>query len=576
MLNDTGRARATVYIITEKNKGVARVERGQSRLDSLQCPQVSVDVTGGKSSTCHGLIVLLVAGKRKLGLNCRRWPYIEINAQTRLNCWAVSETDSTTTPRQRYKLLKKLATGGMGSVWLATDEQLGRSVAYKVIETAEGDEAAAMRRFRLEASALAQLRSTHIVEVYDFGIECGQPFMVMELLTGMSLQKRLRADGPLPFDVAFDIVFQVGLGLKAAHARGLVHRDLKPSNIFITKRDGRSVVKLIDFGVAKETSKRGAGEDTATGMLLGTPQYMSPEQVRGSKDVDQRSDLWALAVVLYRMLTGISPFSGASVGDIALRICSDSLPNIQKDLPKAPGSLAEFFAKAFQRSPAARFQRVEDFVLALGPALGFDPISFTSQANRPSNTGSDLLPPSDTELTRISTPAKGAQPASDSSGSARASEDGSWLSRGMEATPPSSTVVGIPLGSRKGRQRLPKSRYQLMAVAALALGLFAALIVLTRTGDVPVPLEEKAAARAQASSPMSARRAAEPASAREAPSSSASAPLGSASSAPAASRPKSKSPGRRNVSAQSAKGLGPQRLPSRPPKKPTKPKVNWF
>lgn len=277
----------------------------------------------------------------------------------------------------RYSLEREIARGGMGTVWLAHDQRLGRRVAIKVIvqELAGGGEAS--RRFAREAQALAQLRSTHVVQVYDYGVHEEQPYIVMELLDGESLGQRLKRTGRLDVEEVAGLLEQICKGLKAAHNAGLLHRDLKPSNIFIARCDDVEVVKLLDFGLVKALDSSGESEATTSGMLLGTPQYMSPEQARGTAEADLRSDLWSVAVIAFRMLTGQNPFSGESVGDVVLKICSDALPRISDYRHALPPALDEYFKKAFQRQPDARFQsanemaaeltRILDEAVAAGP-----------------------------------------------------------------------------------------------------------------------------------------------------------------------------------------------------------------
>ena len=260
----------------------------------------------------------------------------------------------------RYRLVRQMAAGGMGTVWLARDDKLGRDVAVKIMAQALVSHSELLARFEREAKAVAQLRSTHVVEVYDYGFNEELPFMVMELLEGESLRTRLRRLGRMNLRDTAIVADQISKGLKAAHTAGLVHRDLKPSNVFIATRDDVEIVKLLDFGVVKAVDQDGHSDMTTSGTLLGTPQYMSPEQVRARKAVDSRSDLWSLAVIVFRMLTGINPFRGESVGDAALRICSDELPRVGDYCDDLPSTLDRFFGRAFARDPDHRFQSADE------------------------------------------------------------------------------------------------------------------------------------------------------------------------------------------------------------------------
>jgi serine/threonine-protein kinase len=280
---------------------------------------------------------------------------------------------SATVVAGRYRLQRELARGGMGTVWLARDEKLGRTVAVKVMAQELAKFSEALQRFEREAMAVAGLTSAHVVQVYDYGIQEGLPFIVMELLEGENLGQRLKQVPKVPLGDARRIVNEICKGLKAAHAAALIHRDLKPSNIFLARRDDVEVVKLLDFGVVKTLERKGDAEATVTGILLGTPQYMSPEQARALRDIDARSDLWSVAVIAFRMITGVNPFHGESVGDVVLKICSDALPHVREHAPELPESLDAFFARAFGRSPKDRFQTADELArafaaVAVGPA----------------------------------------------------------------------------------------------------------------------------------------------------------------------------------------------------------------
>jgi eukaryotic-like serine/threonine-protein kinase len=272
------------------------------------------------------------------------------------------KTLSAAVVADRYRLQHEMARGGMGTVWLARDVKLGRNVAVKVMSRDLADIPDATQRFEREARAAAQLRSNHIVEVYDYGIQEGLPFIVMELLEGENLGQRIKRLGRMALEDTAGLVLQICRGLNSAHAAGLVHRDLKPSNIFLALRDGGEVVKLLDFGVVKATDIEGVTPEEATlsGMLLGTPQYMSPEQARATRELDQRSDLWSIGVIIFRLLTGHNPFKGESVGDVVLKICSDALPQITDINPSLPLALNPFFVRAFARDPDARFQTADE------------------------------------------------------------------------------------------------------------------------------------------------------------------------------------------------------------------------
>ncbi|HTN88848.1 MAG TPA: serine/threonine-protein kinase, partial [Sorangium sp.] len=217
-----------------------------------------------------------------------------------------------TTLNGRYTLGRLLGKGGMGAVYEAVDVALQRRVAVKDIAPELAHGRSALGRFEREAKAASAVQTEHIVRVLDAGVdrETGSPFLVMELLRGEDLAELLDRLGPLPPGLALRIVAQACVGLQKAHAAGVLHRDIKPANLFLARREegGGIVVKLLDFGVAKIRPVHDPRRDTTgltrSGHVLGTPRYMSPEQARGIKDVDHRTDLWSLGVVLYRALAG--------------------------------------------------------------------------------------------------------------------------------------------------------------------------------------------------------------------------------------------------------------------------------
>jgi serine/threonine-protein kinase len=216
----------------------------------------------------------------------------------------------------KYKLVRLLGRGGMGEVWIADHVSLGEQVAIKFLIDSEGEGAEpARQRFLFEAQVAARLsrKTRHVVSVIDHGEERGTAYLVMELLNGETLEALLARAGRLPLPQAEAILAQAARALSVAHAEGIFHRDLKPANIFLAKDDdGQLLVKLLDFGIARRmrVTTGGPPRTTARGMVLGTPSYMSPEQVQGLAKLDHRCDLWALAVVAYEMLAGELPFGG--------------------------------------------------------------------------------------------------------------------------------------------------------------------------------------------------------------------------------------------------------------------------
>ena len=225
----------------------------------------------------------------------------------------------------KYQLEKLLGQGGMGEVWVATDLARGGKIALKLLKVEAAESKEHRARFEREARIATSLVSPHITRVSDSGLdEDGTPFMAMELLSGQDLQQRIKTEKVLPITYVVRLAIQVGRGLHVAHAAGLVHRDLKPANIFLAQMGDEEIAKVLDFGIAKGNAQD-ASEFTTAGAMLGTASYMSPEQIRNAKTVDHRADLWALAVVLFRSLTGQFPFQETGF-ELFLAMMQDPLP----------------------------------------------------------------------------------------------------------------------------------------------------------------------------------------------------------------------------------------------------------
>lgn len=283
----------------------------------------------------------------------------------------------------RLRLERLLGEGGMGCVWIAQHLTLGTRVAVKFVSAelaASHPEIAA--RFSREAAAAAKITSPHVVRTLDFGATPqGTPYLVMELLEGESLAERLEREQRVPPAEAATIVSHVANALSEAHRLGVVHRDIKPGNIFLT-RAGRAVfAKVLDFGIARDVAAT-TGAATQTGALLGTPQYMSPEQLMSAKGVDSRADLWALAVTAYEMLVGTPPFVGETMPKLIVSIhAGEFAPPSSGD--RAPfvvdtAALDAFFARAFARDPARRFGDALDLAEAFAGVCASGPSGATA------------------------------------------------------------------------------------------------------------------------------------------------------------------------------------------------------
>ena len=270
----------------------------------------------------------------------------------------------------KYRLDRPLARGGMGSVWVAEHLQLAAPVAVKFMDPSFAQSADARARFEREARACARLRSPHIIQVHDYGIEGNTPYIVMELLEGEELGARLRGGRRLAPAVLAPIALQIGKALRAAHEAGVVHRDLKPANIFLCRDHDEEMVKILDFGVAKAVGEAQVTEATATGMVIGSPQYMSPEQIRAARDITPLSDVWSFGVILFRAVVGRLPFLDTQVSSVLVAICSDPIPAPSALAPDLGPEVDGFFARALARDPAQRFQSAREMAEAFAALAG--------------------------------------------------------------------------------------------------------------------------------------------------------------------------------------------------------------
>lgn len=265
-------------------------------------------------------------------------------------------------------LVRRLGAGGMGTVWIANHTKLQTEVVIKFLSEQLTSDQDACERFSREVAATLQVRSPHVVQTLDHGItESGVPYIVMELLEGSDLAKVMRQRKTLRPDEVMHIVEGVASALTKAHDRGIVHRDIKPANIFLCAATPRPFVKLVDFGIAKRLEDESM---TATNALLGTPAYMSPEQMGGTRPVDHRTDLWALGVLVYHALTGNPPFRGAHIANIAHAILQEPTPKLTPLRPELPPAIDAWLEKALAREPEYRFQNARDLADSLALALG--------------------------------------------------------------------------------------------------------------------------------------------------------------------------------------------------------------
>jgi serine/threonine protein kinase/tetratricopeptide (TPR) repeat protein len=256
-----------------------------------------------------------------------------------------------------YRILEKLGQGGMGVVYKAEDITLGRTVALKFLPSELTRDADAKARFTREAKAAAALNNPNICTIYEVGEHDGQSFIAMELVEGQSLKDRIEA-GPLPLDDAISFAIQAGEGLGEAHEKGIIHRDIKPGNIMLTSR---GQAKILDFGLAR---LGGDTKLTKTDTTLGTVAYMSPEQASG-KEVDRRTDIWSLGVVLYEMITGQRPFAGEYEAAVVHSILNDAIEPVTARRSNVPMELERIVGKALAKNPSERYPHVEDMLVDL-------------------------------------------------------------------------------------------------------------------------------------------------------------------------------------------------------------------
>jgi serine/threonine protein kinase len=275
----------------------------------------------------------------------------------------------------KYRILDTLGRGGMGVVYLAQHERLDRQVAIKLLHAQLAERGAAVTRFEREIKAMALVKNRHIAQALDADVlEDGSLFLVMEYLQGRNLRAELKRRGPIPFKEAAAYLIQACHGIAAVHDLGIVHRDLKPANLFLTDLDGPRCLKVLDFGIAKFL-EGDSGATTETDLSLGTPLYMSPEQLTKPDEISPRSDVWALGVVLHELIAGVSPFAAATPGAVVAAVVLDAPLSLGTLVPEVPEELSRIVAGALTKSPELRIPSVRALAELLAPfALPIDAI----------------------------------------------------------------------------------------------------------------------------------------------------------------------------------------------------------
>ncbi len=392
----------------------------------------------------------------------------------------------------RYRLGALLGQGGMGVVYTATQESLARPVAVKVLQPALAQNLDAVARFRAEAERAGRLAHPHIVQILDFGHETdGSAWIAMELLSGSSLAARIER-GPMSEAEVVKVGLETLSALEAAHGASLVHRDLKPDNIFLAEVPGiGTTVKILDFGIAKLLDGDGASKLTATGMLVGTPLYMAPEQARG-EDVNARSDLYSVGCVLYEALTGRPPLTGKNYNALLFAILSETPEPVDALRPSVSRPLAEIVMRAIEKRPVDRFgsaREMSDALRAVIPSASIPPapmVRDTSIATAP--TLATPQPALASAPAALATAPTLATPQSAASGLARASTPA--------PAPASASVPSVPVASQPA-QSGSNPRMIAMAIAG-ALAAAVLVLVLDRTllrepPPTPTPVTQVAA-----------------------------------------------------------------------------------
>jgi len=293
----------------------------------------------------------------------------------------------------KYRVGPLVGSGGMGTVWLGRHEQLGTRLAIKFIRPQFAERPDARRRFEIEARAAASVDSKHAVKVYDYGVtDTGLPYIVMEYLEGESLSEALIRRGPMPAHEAAQIIAQASRALAKAHAANIVHRDLKPDNIFLaTNVEGETgdlgyIVKLVDFGIAKmldvapDGKHGGLKGPTQEGSVIGTPNFMSPEQLTIGGNPNALTDIWSLGACAFAAFTARIPFEGEVLGDIVLKVCVEPLPLPSKYVEGTPPGLDAWFLRACHREPPKRFQSVEELSEQLLKVCGLGAVQVATLA----------------------------------------------------------------------------------------------------------------------------------------------------------------------------------------------------
>jgi eukaryotic-like serine/threonine-protein kinase len=437
----------------------------------------------------------------------------------------------------KYRVERVLGQGGMGVVVEATQLDLERRVALKFLrQSAVPEQGSALTRFEREARTIARLRGEHIVQIYDVGrLEHGEAFIVMELLTGEDLSALLDREQRLPVATAVDYVLQACEAMAEAHVAGVIHRDLKPANLFLSKRaDGRPLLKVLDFGISKLLSE--TTSLSLTSGVLGSPLYMSPEQLASSKDIDARTDVWSLGTILYELLTGSPAFQAEGLPQVCARIMAGTADPIGSELRDIPPGLEAVLVQCLRRYPEERYASVADLAAALIPfarksslvsaEAAIRIVQGSSLAHGPLPRMTDSLPPPSLDSTNVSAgvtadkTVSSGPPFSFAGAYAAKSSDPAAPTVNVSAPPPPTQTQGDlePLAFPATSEAVPAANASRvwvwgMVTALAALAAIVATLQLAGRGQSPAAAvsAEPAAASSPPPAPSSPQLAAEPA-----------------------------------------------------------------
>jgi len=392
-----------------------------------------------------------------------------------------------------YQITEKLGEGGMGVVYKGMDTNLGRPVAVKMLTAELAHNPEIVERFRAEARAQANLNHTNLAVLYAFLVEDGTAFMVMEFVEGQTFEQIIRARGPIPPDTALPLFKQALMGVGAAHRTGIVHRDIKPSNIML---NAQGVVKVMDFGIAKVVGTRGM---TRTGMQLGTPAYMAPEQIQ-NKPIDMRTDIYALGITLYQMLSGQLPFQHESDFETMNSQVAAAPPPMKQMFPYAPIQYQNVVMKALEKDPNNRFQTVEEFGAALD-----NPENVPAPGVMAAAVAADALGMKRTVI--------------ETSGAAAATAPGvakTVMQTGVAAASESAAPAAVPVSTQAPGQLAVKrggwnAGYTFAAVAVAAAAIILAVVSFGKKSSVFTASQVNAPSASSQSSPLGAPQTSAPA-----------------------------------------------------------------